>query len=102
MAVEAVVSEAVSGRSCAGTGYSFGFRGYFEAKNDELLRYFCQLAVNSLQTEQGILRAERGIFPRLQGTPTAEQGTQRNQNCQSASNFDPVSNCNVDPFHPSS
>ena len=44
MAVEAVVSEAVSGRSCAGTGYFFGFQGLFEAKNDELLRTFRYLA----------------------------------------------------------
>ena len=43
MAVEAVVSEAVSGRNCAGTGYFFGFSGCFEAKNDELLRYFRRL-----------------------------------------------------------
>jgi len=30
------MSEAVSGRNCAETGYFFGFRGLFESHNDEL------------------------------------------------------------------
>ena len=44
MVVEAVMSEAVSGRNCAETGYFFGFWGCFEAKNYKLQRYFRHLA----------------------------------------------------------
>lgn len=43
MAAEAGYCEPVSGRNCAGTGYFFGFRGYFEVKSAELIRIFRRL-----------------------------------------------------------
>lgn len=38
------MGEAVSGRNCAGSGNFVRFRGFFEAKNDELQRDFRHLA----------------------------------------------------------
>ncbi len=62
MAVEAVMSEAVSGRKCAGTGYFFGFWGYIEAKNDELPRNSSHLVRKFPTDETGYFAGGAGNF----------------------------------------